>query len=330
LSAAERYHAALSISAFDLSTAYLLLVSAVETLAGHHYKTKKFDFGEVEKFKGVHRLLQGLKVPDGDDNIIEMIQKEMLKQEHFVKQKFTQFVKDFLPSRFWFKDGFHPDGYGLPPIPREKLKQFIGKAYDARSNLAHAGIPFPSYVALGARDRIPVRATMDAMNMIGTSKRFVPPFAWFERLTHYVIEEFLVRIVAPEVGKARLARQEAFEGMLKKIAMLPANAQKSLETLTKWTAGFLGAALIGPMAPNRKWALDLDSIATLESNGFIRCESCTWEGSSCLKDRLIGEAVGAFFWNAADNPFRGNDILEPPEMDEHQRSVSGTSGFRKT
>ena len=171
---------------------------------------------------------------------------------------------------------------------------------------------------------------MDAINMVGTSRPFVPPFAWFERLTHYVIEEFLVRIVAPEVGKARLARQEAVDGMLKKIATLPANAQKSLEGLTKWTAGFLGYAIIGPMAPNRKWAMDLESIATLESNGFIRCESCTWVGSSRLKDRLIGEAVGEFFWNAADNPFRGNDILEPPKMDEQQRQVSGTSGFRKT
>jgi hypothetical protein len=155
---------------------------------------------------------------------------------------------------------------------------------------------------------------MDALNMVGISRPFVPPFAWFERLTHYVIEELLARIVAPKVGQARLARREALDGMLERISTLPANTQKSLETLTRWTAGFLGYAVIGPMAPNHKWAADLESITTLESNGLIRCDSSTWEGSSRLKDRLVGEAVGEFFWNSSDNPFRGNDILEPPEI----------------
>jgi hypothetical protein len=101
--------------------------------------------------------------------------------------------------------------------------------------------------------------------------------------------------------------------MLRKIAALSANTQKSLEALTRWTARFLGYTIIGPMAPNRDWATDLEAIAALKSNGLIRCESSTWEGHASLKDRLVGEAVGEFFWNAADNPFRGNDVLEPPE-----------------
>ena len=258
LSAAERYHAALSISAFDVSTAYLLLVSAVETLAGHHYKTKKFTFDEVEKFRKVLSLMRGLRTPTGNEDQIEKIQEELLRQEHFVWQKFIKFIQDFLPDRFWLRDGLHPDGYGLPPISHEKLRQFIRKVYDTRSKLTHEGIPFPSYVLFGARDRIPVRATMDAFAMIGTSRPFVPPFAWFERLTHCVIEEFLVRIVAPKVGQARLARRVAIDDMLEKISILPANTQKSLETLTRWTARFLGYTVIGPMAPNRKWAVDLE------------------------------------------------------------------------
>lgn len=72
----------------------------------------------------------------------------------------------------------------------------------------------------------------------GDVRAALSAFAWFERLTHYVIEEFLVRIIAPEVRKARLARQEAVDRMLKKIATLSANTQKSLETLTRWTARF--------------------------------------------------------------------------------------------
>src|SRR5205085_2023119 len=76
LSAAERYHAALSVSAFDLSTAYLLLVSAVETLAGHHYKTRKFDFDKVEKFRKVHALLQEINSPNDRKEFVHRIEEE--------------------------------------------------------------------------------------------------------------------------------------------------------------------------------------------------------------------------------------------------------------
>lgn len=65
------------------------------------------------------------------------------------------------------------------------------------------------------------------------------------------------------------------------------------------------------MAPNREWATDVEAIETLVAHGFIRCDARTLEGSSVLKDRLVGEAVGEAFWGASDNPFRGNDILEP-------------------
>ena len=152
---------------------------------------------------------------------------------------------------------------------------------------------------------------MDVLDIRDKDKRFVPPFAWFERLAHHLIDEFLARVVAPEVGAVRSTRREDLKQLVETIAKLPESARKSLEALARWTAQFLGCAVIGPMARNREWATDVEAIETLEAHGFIRCEVRTLEGSSVLKDRLVGEAVGEAFWSASENPFRGNDILEP-------------------
>ena len=310
LSAAERYHAALSISGFDLSTAYLLLVSAVETLAGRHYRDERFDFDSAKKWERVGRLLEELKASGTEGAAIEAIKAELVKREPFVSQKFYKFVADFLPAEFWSADEMHPYGYGLPPIPRDQLRSFLQKAYDARSKLAHAGTLFPSYVTLVARDWVPARAVMDALDIAEREKPFVPAFAWFERLTHHLIDEFLARVVAPDVANARSARREALIRTVETIANLPENARRSLEALARWTAKFLGSAVIGPRARNGDWAIDVDAIEILETRGLVRCDACTMEGTSVLKDRLVGEAVGEFFWGASENPFRGNDILE--------------------
>jgi hypothetical protein len=124
LFAAQRYHSALSISGFDPSTAYLLLVSAVETLAGHHYKDVQdqvFSFENVKKWERARDLLAGLRVSARNKEIIEQVKAELVKQEHVVK-KFLKFVSDFIPSTFWYADPLHPTGYGLPPIAPDKLK----------------------------------------------------------------------------------------------------------------------------------------------------------------------------------------------------------------
>jgi hypothetical protein len=44
LGAARFYHAAMSQVGFDPSGAYVVLVSAIDCLAGHHYKNKTLGF----------------------------------------------------------------------------------------------------------------------------------------------------------------------------------------------------------------------------------------------------------------------------------------------
>jgi hypothetical protein len=51
VAASKFYHTALSAIAFDPSGAYVALVSAIECLAGHHYKDMTFNFREVENFE---------------------------------------------------------------------------------------------------------------------------------------------------------------------------------------------------------------------------------------------------------------------------------------
>ena len=313
LSAAERYHAALSVSGFDLSTAYLLLVSAVESLAGHYYKDLPFDFDTAEHLKWARSLISELKDGEVDEDKIDVVRRVILEQ-NFVWKKLYKFITEFLPDRFWDKEGAHPDGYGLPTISPSDLKKFLAEVYSRRSKLAHQGMPFPSYVAFGAREQISRAALMQAIELQRSGKKFVPPFAWFERLTHCVVDEFLAHVIAPDVGNRRVGRSKAAKELLQKIAELPPNARASLENLTRWTAQFLGMTVIGPMAPNKIWATDAEAIEILTSQGFISGDDRTEAGSASLKDRLVGEAAGETFWGRPNNPFRGNDILEPPNL----------------
>jgi len=198
LAAAKLYHAALSLSGYDVSTAYFLLVSAIESLAGHHLKDESYDFDEVEKFKKAGAVIEQISALMPDEGLIENLKAAILEEEFFVWQKFRRFIEQFLPEEFWVQtDELHADGYGAPPIEKQALRRFLGKVYGARSEFAHAGTPFPAHVELGISDRVRVRASMEAASLIG-STRFVPVFVWFERLTHLVLREYLLRVIAAQ------------------------------------------------------------------------------------------------------------------------------------
>jgi len=126
-----------------------------------------------------------------------------LSKERFVWQKFRAFIEEFLPEQFWERpDELHPNRYGVPPIKKDVLRRFLAQTYDARSKFAHAGKPFPAYVEIGISDRVDVAAAMQAMALIGSTK-FVPPFVWFERLTHLVLREYLLRVIPRNIAERR-------------------------------------------------------------------------------------------------------------------------------
>ena len=95
------YHAALSLSAYDVSTAYFSLVSAIECLSGHHYFDQKlFSFDEVEKFKIAGAVIGKISALIANDDLIENLKRAMLAEEHFVWQKFAASSKSFFQRNF--------------------------------------------------------------------------------------------------------------------------------------------------------------------------------------------------------------------------------------
>jgi hypothetical protein len=305
IAACRLYHSALSLSAYDISTAYFLLVAAIECLSGHHLRDMTFDFDEVKTFEKVSKIIEKLKDAN-NDHLLGNLKDEMLRAEYFVWQKFRAFILEFLPEEFWYADELHPHDYGFPRVEKINLGRFIRAVYDARSAFAHSGAPFPEHVEIGVSNRLSGTAVMHAM-ALAKSTRFVPIFPWFERLTHLVLREYLFRVVAPEVADERAKRREKRDMLLAAIDRLPPQPRECLKRLAQWTIQFSGSSAIGPMAPNGDWAIDEASIQVLIEAGLIEGE----DGKSWIKNREIGEVIGEYFFGVDRNPLKDNTVLQP-------------------
>jgi hypothetical protein len=311
IGASKFYHAALSQVGFDPSGAYVALVSAIECLAGHNYNRKSFEFKLVEKFRVVEKLLAELSTSQHAEELCTKVREELLRNEPFVWQKFFSFITEHIPSEFWeTPDELYPHSSVFPRIGRDQFKSCLRKVYGARSEYVHGGKQFPSYIDFGARQRCSYGAVLELQKLIG-QERYLPPFSWFERLTHLVIVDFMLRAFAPDVAQTRGNDLAEKELLLVLMAQLPPNVQTSLRSLTHWTARFLGYSVVNPCAPNREWADTVETIMALVDAGLIKSEGTGLEGSSCLRNREIGEAVGEFVFGVSANPFRGNELLLP-------------------
>jgi hypothetical protein len=319
ISATKLYYAALSLAPFDISGAYLSLVSALECLAGHHYAKKTYAFADVPKFQNLEPLLTELREVAGDDTLASKLESALMQGEHFLIKKFRLLVADFLPQEFWTTaDDINPQIVPQLAIEEPDLSKKLGAVYNARSKYVHAGTPFPPYVQIGIGDRVPVSVVVAALDT-ATKKvvpPFVPPFVWFERLSHFVIVEYFRRAFAPTIVKKRETRTGESERIQAVVKSLPENVRECLRKLVDWTTRWLGYAIINPSAANKTWADDAASITILRTAGLIGATSETMEGSSWLKNREVGEAVGAFFFGAMNNPLRGNELLLPALLDD--------------
>lgn len=324
LGAARFYHSALSQVGFDPSGAYVALVSAIECLAGHHYPKKRFPFAEVKKFDRVRGLLGEITNPEGADALRASIEEELLRNEHFVWQKFLLLITEYLTDEFWtIPDELYPHNTAAPPIPRGDFKWCLRRIYNGRSKYVHGGRPFPAYADFGTRDRYGRDVLIELQKLIG-QKRYLPLFSWFERLTHLVIVEYMLRAFAPEQAQARTAECAEKERLLGVMAALPANVKASLRNLTQWTAGFAGSTIVNAHAPNKGWADSPETVAALAQAGLITCEDVGLDGSAWLCNREVGAAAGEFVFGAANNPLRGNEILLPRAYE----SIFGPAGLR--
>ena len=316
IAAMKFYRAALSLVGFDTSGAYVSLVSAVECLAGYHYKERTFPFEAVQKFNGVRVVLEHLAhLPDAPA-LVDRVKEELIASEHFLFQKFKLLITDCLPEEFWSApDDLYPHNSVFSPIKRENLTWCLRHVYDARSGYLHAGTPYPRYIEFGLQTAYPmdvIGATFD----IRGADHYLPPFSWFERLTHLVLIEYLRRSFAPELGATRKAESAEKERLLGLIKALPESVRKDLLRLVQWTARFLGWSVINPFAPNGEWTDRAETVAILHEAGLIGCEGEGLQGASWLKNRDVGEVAGEFFFGSGKNPFRGNELLLPKNWDD--------------
>jgi len=316
LAAAKFYHAALSLVNFDPSSAYVLLVSAMECLAGHHYQGKTFSFETIEKFQGLHAVLDEIaKCADGV-SLINKLKTELMRAEYFLRQKFILLITDHLPEEFWeIPDELHPYSPVFPAISRDNFVQCLKDVYTARSKYVHTGSPFPAYIEFGLRQRHKGDVVF-SIQELRDKKRYVPPFSWFERVVHLVLTEYLRRTFAPDVIQARKVMLAEKEHLVEILRKLPDRIREDLESLTRWTAQFLGYSVGNPHAPNKEWARDAETVRTLREAGLIGSEDDELDGSSWLRSRDIGEIVGEFFFGVEENPFRGNELLSPRDWDD--------------
>jgi hypothetical protein len=316
LAAAKLYHAALSLVAFDPSGAYVSLVSAIECLAGHHFAGRRFDFDSVPKFEGLRPLLEKIgRLPEGGA-IAEELKSELIQTEHFLVKKFILFIIDHLPDEFWtVADDVYPYNAAMPTMKQDNLTWCLKRIYGARSQYVHAGKPFPVHVELGLGSRVRVEAMMAGMDLV-TQERYFPLFAWFERIVHLTICEYLRRSFAPEFVQARVADLVEKQRLIEAIGSLTPSVRESLRKLTLWTAQFLGFAVINPLAPNKNWADSPETVDTLRQAGLIGRDGEGLDGHAWLKNREVGEAVGEFFFGTEKNPFRGNELLLPKNWDD--------------
>jgi hypothetical protein len=311
LAASRLYYAALSLVGFDPAGAYVSLVCAMECLAGHHYEGSQFDYNEAEGFKPFKPTLEQIaKLPEGAA-LANKIKEQLIAPERFLSHKFRKLINEYLPESFWnIPDELFPYYSMFPAINRDNLDDCLRDIYKARSTYVHSGKPFPPYIEFGLRDTSPVEVGLSIFEL-REKKRYLPPLFWFERVVHLVIIEYLCRSFAPELVQAGKVKLTEKRRLLAIIANLPTNVRAALEKLMRWTSRFLGMAVVNPLAPNKDWADDANTVQILYDSGLIDCDAKNMHGNSWLKDRFVGEVVGEYFFGVGSNPFRDNEVLLP-------------------
>jgi len=311
LAALKFYQSGISLIGYDPSVAYTSFVSAIECLAGYHYYDRRYDFEELQKFKGAGRVLERIAELPESESLVAELKTALLRVEQFVANKFITFFLEFLPDEFWqLPDELYQYQSVFPQIAGDNYKQCLSCVYEARSKFVHEGKPFPGYVEFGIRTHHPPDIFPELASLKG-KRRFVPPLAWFERVTSSVIIEYMHRYFAPEIIQARKGRLSDKNRLLQTVEGLQPNVQESLERLTRWTCRFVGFALVNPHAPNRDWADSAETVNILKNVGIIDGTGDGLDGSSWLKDRDVGEAAGEFVFGTEENPLRGNELLLP-------------------
>ena len=184
--AARLYKSALELIEDRPDTAYLALVSVVESLAS--LALNEFEPDEAEKVK-VQRAVETRAREFGlCEAQAKALALEACKGQRWLKRKFVKFCVDYCgvaelkdPDRvFLVLEHFNP--------PDGEFENVLGRIYDARSKNLHAGSPFPPGIGIGMSPSIKWRDL--PVDPLGRPE--IPPLPWFERIVSIAARKFLI------------------------------------------------------------------------------------------------------------------------------------------
>lgn len=182
--AVRLYHQAVLMIEGQPDFAYLMLVSAIETLC------RDQEIGQVT-LSDISPKLAALVGSVENEDLRVSLEKAILEREKFIARRFVAFILEHTEEDFW-REEKRPE-YGR--IGPEELPELLKRIYDQRSKTLHEGEPFPPSVfhppKMGAE--IDFSLGMSVGERKWTPKDFIPHPHFFERLVNHVLKTFLKR-----------------------------------------------------------------------------------------------------------------------------------------
>jgi hypothetical protein len=184
--AARLYKSALELIEDRPDTAYLALVSVVESLANVALSGFEPDEAEMVKFQApVEKRAREFGLCDAQARALAL---EACKGQRWLRRKFVKFCVDYCRS----EDLKNPDRVFLVldhlNPPEAEFERVLGRIYDARSKNLHVGSPFPPGIGIGMSPWI--KLTDLPVDPLGRPE--IPPVPWFERIVSTAARRYLI------------------------------------------------------------------------------------------------------------------------------------------
>ena len=185
--AARQYKTALELIEERPDTAYLALVSVVETLASIALATYQPEESERISIKAnVAKRARELGLCEAQADEVAL---EATKGDYWLTRKFVKFCKDYCPaSELKLRDPVFMLPEFLMPAEND-FEVFLKRIYRARSKNLHVAAPFPPGAGIGTSPMIKVRE----LPLNPLKKLEIPPVTWFERVVSVAARRYLVR-----------------------------------------------------------------------------------------------------------------------------------------
>ncbi|MFB3895224.1 MAG: hypothetical protein ACE14V_02865, partial [bacterium] len=177
--AAFSYQQALHLIENQPALAYLILVSAIETLS-HSIDQK----GKTSLFDLDNKLGTIVKKVECQE-LRQELEEAIINQFFKAKRKFIDFISEHVEESFWAKNNRQ--------IHSNQLKDILGRIYDQRSKTIHTGEQFPPFIFMPPEEHesdIPIRENNKEENKC-KKEDLIPYPQFFEELVRHVLISFV-------------------------------------------------------------------------------------------------------------------------------------------